>query len=115
MEKRSASTCKTKSAIWRKRIALRKGREMKTRKAHPKRESLCKVRPQHVEMAWRAWILDEVSHSIIEVRRAPQSISRPPSGKHTGNDKGEAVSPMSKEMVSEGVRTYIWGIDSNTS
>jgi hypothetical protein len=91
------------------------GIEIETRDAHPKRESLCEVRPQQVEMAWRAWILDEVHHSIIQIRRAPQSIGRPASGKHTCNDKREAVSPVSKEMVSERVRTYIWGIDSNTS
>jgi hypothetical protein len=72
---------------------LRNDDEPQTRETHLEGETPCEVRLIQVELAWRVWIRNKVSHAVTDVPRAPQSICRPPSDKQTGYDKGEAVYP----------------------
>jgi len=72
-----------------------------------KRGTPFEVRLKQVDVAWGVWALNDVSQTVLDVRRTPHSISRPSSNKESSYDKGESVSSVRSGMFSTGSHVHV--------
>lgn len=70
---------------------MRSSSKIEACQTHLKREALAKVSRVQIQVAWGTWVSDKVMNAAADVRRAPESIRRPPGSDHTCNGKSKTM------------------------